>query len=243
MTPPHEVELNFFYLHWKDAQKLVQWSEEANGKLRSLYARHAILSCVFAVEALTNKILNDFYILPNGSKYYERLHIREKVFSLPFVCGKEHPVGHTFDVSKEPFQSFSELVYIRNWLVHPQNGRFVPANRVDGLIYIAGTDEELPWIETDFGHAWPHTQIPVNPFELTGEHARKAFSLTENFINELRSIFNETVTDRWLDEIVIRSKDGNLKSTSQFKVFGVVIRLKKMIINNISCCCLTRRSS
>jgi hypothetical protein len=211
MDMPQEVELNFFYLHWRDAHKLAEWAEQEKTKLRSLYARHTILSCVFAVEAMTNKIYSDFYLLPTGRKSVDKLSIREKVFAAPLVCGLDKPIGRTFDQSKEPYQSFSELVDIRNWLVHPKGGTYLPARRFFGGIYIADTGEEVPWLETAFGPIWPHTRIPVNPFELTGAHARQALDCTRDLIEDMKRLFANLLTDKWFDEIGIRTEDGTYK--------------------------------
>jgi hypothetical protein len=213
MELQQEVELNFFYLHLRDAQKLAEWAENEKTKLRSLHARHAILSCVFAVEAMTNKIYADFYLLPTGRKSVDKLSIREKVFAAPLVCGLGQPTGRTFDQSKEPFQSFSELVDIRNWLVHPKTGNYTAARRFFGSIYIADTGEDVPFVETDFGPVWPHTRIPVNPFELTGVHARQALECTRQLIEEMKRLFGNLLTEKWFDEIEIRTKDGTYKKT------------------------------
>ena len=211
MNTQHQVELNFVYLHKKDAEKFVLLAEEEKSKLQSFYARHAILSSVFAIEALVNKILNDFYILPNGYKSYERLGIREKLFKLPLVCGKDKPIGKTFDQSKKPFQSFSELVDIRNWMVHPKNGRFVEAHKNPETITIIDTGEEVTWIETDNGSAWSITKIPLNPFELNGEHARIAYNILKGIISELFLLFDGIISEKWMDEIIICDKEGNQK--------------------------------
>jgi hypothetical protein len=218
MDTQHEVELNFFYLHWRDAQKLVEWADEnRESKLRSLYARHAILSCVFAVEAMTNKLVSDFYLNPTGLKSFQKLPLRDRLFALPLVCGIGQPVGRTLDQSKEPFQSFSELVDIRNWLVHPKGGTFIGARTVYGSIRLANTAEDVPIIETEFGSHWPHTKIPVNPFELTELHAHQVLDITRSLISEIKSLFDGILTEEWFDEITFRSRDGKyeMKTTIQ----------------------------
>jgi hypothetical protein len=204
----HQLELSFVYLHTRDAQKFVQLAEAEQSKLRSFYARHAILSCVFAVEALSNKIASEFYLLPSGYDSFEKLGLRQKVFALPLVCGKGQPIGRTLDQSKEPFQSFCELVAIRNWMVHPKTTTYVEASTLPGTIMDHETGDQFPWIETDFGGTWPQTGIPLNPFELTGKHARKALDITEKLISELLTLFDGLVTEAWLDEIILQSKDG-----------------------------------
>jgi phosphotransferase system HPr-like phosphotransfer protein len=212
-----QVELSFVYLHARDASKFVTLAEEEQSKLKSLYARHAILSCVFAIEALANKIANEFYILPSGYDTFEKLGLRQKVFILPLVCGKDRPIGHTFDQSKEPFQSFCELVNIRNWLVHPKTKNYVDASKLPGRVVDSETGDEYPWISTDFSGTWPQTNIPLNPFELTGAHARNALNITDKLISELLNLFDGLVTEKWLDEVILKSKDGKEQTKISIK--------------------------
>jgi len=207
MDNQHEVELNFFYLHYNDAGHFVEQAKEEKSKLRSFYARHAILSFVFSIEAMINKIINDFYILPTGRDSFQKLSLKERVFAAPLVCGRDKPIGKTLDQSKEPFQSFSELVDIRNWFVHPRRGNFIDARREFGDITTT-SGENVPWVETDFSKVWPHTRIPVNPFELEWKHANQALKIIDGLITEMKGLFNGLLTQKWFDEITMRTKDG-----------------------------------
>jgi len=205
--PTHEVELNFFYLHYHDAKKLAEWADNEQSKLRSLYARHAILSMVFASEALVNRVLADFYPPVAGFESIEKLSTRDKWYVAPLVCGKETPSGQTFDPSTEPFQSFSELIKIRNWLAHPKCGQFIDAAADGSTITVMKTGKEVPWVDTLKGGIWPHTQIPMNPFELTGDHARKAIEVLDNMVKNLQDFLSEAITEEWLWEIELQARD------------------------------------
>ena len=220
--PTHEAELNLFYMHHRDAETLTRWADEEESKLRSLYARHAILSVVFAAEALINRVLISFLgpeALPHA---LEKLNIQEKWTIAPVLI-KAEPGAHIwFDAGKPPFQGFVELIKLRNWFVHPKPDEFIDAIH-DGKSTISRevTDEGLPWIETLKGEVWPLTRIPKNPFELTATHAQKALSLLDAMIKELRDVLGGKLTKDWLWEFNLRSKiDGSSKSISLDALFG-----------------------
>lgn len=219
--PIHEVELNFFYLHYNDAWKLTEAAEIEKTKLRSMYARHAILAVVFAGEALINKLLDDYSQLPSRGKYLERLGVREKWIVGPALSGKHGAEGRTFDPGAEPFQSFSELVGIRNWLAHPKGGRFMEA-AVDGsTITLLPEEVDVPWVDTIQGPVWPQTKIPKNPFELTAEHARVALEVLRKLVEELKRLQPETVTKAWLEKVVLRDKEtGEKQELTIDSLFG-----------------------
>jgi hypothetical protein len=206
----HEAELNFFYMYLRDAEKLAEWADEADkhkSKLRSLCVRHAILSVVFASEALINRVLDAFYLAGSGKNIIERFSITEKWKVAPLVCGKRRPGEKTFDASAEPFQSFAELITIRNWLVHPKAGEFVDARHKQGeTITVMSTGEVLPWVDVLKGQLWPQTRIPKNPFELSGDHVRKAIEVLDKMVKQLQVYLNGAITEEWLDEIGLRVK-------------------------------------
>lgn len=206
-TAIHEVELNFYYLHYNDCMKFVEWANQEQSTLKSLYARHAILSAVFASEALINRVLHDFYLPAQGFASIERLNTFEKWYSAPLLCGKTSSSQKTFDSSKPPFQSFVELVKIRNWLVHPKVGRYIEARKdPNSTISVLNKGIEIPWIDTLEGGIWGITRIPLNPFELDGRHAQKALVILEAMVSKLKELMSDTITDDWLFEIELRDK-------------------------------------
>ena len=91
-----KVELNFFYLHIHDAEKFCDLTEKETSKLKSFYSRHAILSVVYATEALINRVLDDFLLPSLSTKNIEKLSTFDKWMFAPFVCGKEIPVNVPF---------------------------------------------------------------------------------------------------------------------------------------------------
>ena len=194
----HQVELSLLYMHYKDALKFHNLAEDEKSKLKSLYVRHSIISAVFALEAMINRVLFEFCLFKPHLDSFEKLSIVEKWLTCPLVCGKDFPVGKTFDNSGEPFQSFQELVRIRNWFVHPKHTEFVPATKTPWTIHVEETDKTIPWVETEKGDVWPHTQIPRNPFELVESHSEKAIKVFEFMKNELLKLFKDVFDEDWL---------------------------------------------
>jgi len=196
----HNIELNFYYMHYNDAKELIELTKKEKSKLKSLYARHAILSVVFASEALINRVLTDFYIPKSGSECIDKLSTKDKWFIAPLTCAKNQKMK-TFDKSKDPFQSFIELIKIRHWFVHPKANEYVEGTTEGWEITLLETGEDVPWVETIKGKAWPQTKIPVNPFELTETHAQKALDIFEKMKEELKRLLPQKITDKWLDKI------------------------------------------
>jgi hypothetical protein len=185
-------------MHYKDALKFHELAVNENSKLKSLYVRHSIISVVLALEALINRVLFEFCIFKSHIDTFEKLSIVEKWLTCPLVSGKEFPVGKTFDQSKEPFQSFKELVNIRNWFVHPKNTEFIPATKTPWTIHVEETDKTIPWVETEKGDVWPQTKIPRNPFELVELHSEKAIKVFESMKDNLLELFKDTFDEDWL---------------------------------------------
>ncbi len=209
-TATHNIELNFYYLHSKDAEMFTLWAEKEekeNSKLKSLHARHAILSSVFTCESLINLVLNDFYIPKSGSENIEKLSLYDKWFIAPLIC-TENQTMKTFDKSAEPFQSFAELIKIRNWLVHPKPDTYVDGILEEGTITILESNESHPWVETIKGATWPQTKIPVNPFELTANHAKQATNIAKKMEDELKKLMPNQITDNWLRKIKFVNKES-----------------------------------
>ncbi len=219
-NPTHEVEVNFFYLHYHDAEQLVEWAEAEDSKLKSLYARHALLAVVFASEALVNRLLSRVALSKLAAEGVEKLGIREKWSLIPFlVTGRPEDYGW-LDVSREPFQSFIELIKIRNWLAHPKSGEYVAAVHDElssiSLLENWNSDQEtvkiIPWIETLKGGVWKQTKIPLNPFEWTGQHARSALGTLDSIIEELKKVLGQHLADNWLWEIDLKKKTDSTVS-------------------------------
>lgn len=220
-APTHRVSLNFYYLHYNDACKLRDAAQVETSKLRSMYARHSILAVIFAAEALVNQLLDDFSALPSGDRYIERLGIREKWFTGPLVCSAaEHP-SRTFDPARNPFQSFSELVDIRNWLVHPKSGHYVDATADGSTITIMKTGEEVPWVDTHPGGVWQQTRLPRNPFELHHDHATTAIGILDAMVEELKLLLPDKVTTAWLEQVVLKENaSGREQAITTHSLWG-----------------------
>jgi len=221
VKPSHKVELNFFYLHFRDAQKFQELASEEETKLESFYSRHAILSTIFAAEALINKIYDDFYLYDYALDIFDKMSIKEKWIIAPLVCGLKKPVSKKFNISQEPFQSFAEIIKIRNWYVHPKPDNYVPAQKTSDTISLIGENKNIPWVDTFKGKSWSQTHFPKNPFELNAKHADKATSILIEMIDELLVIFKGVFNKEWLWEIDLRTLvNGNSEKITIDSLWG-----------------------
>ena len=204
-----KVSLNFYYLFKNDSLHLAESAEKEQSKLKSVYARHSILSAVFASEAFINRIFDDFYV-PGGYKLIERkMPLEEKWMLAPLTC-RPDPDG-TYDRSAQPFQSFSELIKIRNWFAHPKSDNFFPASLDSNSTITTENDEEIPWISVLPGSIWDMTQFPKNPFHLNEDHARTAIHIVDEMVSTLKVFLPEQVTDKWIRGIVFKASDSSLE--------------------------------
>jgi len=209
-VPNVTVELNFYYLHYYDARTFAKWAkgraEEA--VTPSIYARHAILSVVFASEALINRVLVEFAIGKDVPSNLEKNSILEKWLLAPIVCA-EGTDAVPFERGAEPVQSFKELIQIRNWMAHPKVDNYLPAN-LDPNSSIAGEQpgEEYPWLEMLKGEAWTQTKVPKNPFEMTHEHAETAIGILDRMVSELDEKLGGKLDSAWLERITVKDEAG-----------------------------------
>lgn len=188
-------------MHLRDAKKLNEFAEQEKSILKSLYARHSIISSVFASEALINRFHSEFYIPSSGKNFWEKASLFEKWYMVPMVCGLDKPPGITFQIDREPFQSFRELIKIRNWLLHPKPGNYFPAF-ANGTIQIKGENPEtVPWVDVLKGNKWPQTKIPINPFELSSADSKKVLNILIQLISKLFKTFKGIVTESWLNSV------------------------------------------
>ena len=213
-----KIELNFFYAHYKDAQKFVDLAEEEFAKdekstLVSYFARHCLLSTVFASEALINKVYDDFYLGKVGDEAFnviDRLSIPEKWLLAPKLCGARD-LNKNFDKGEDVFQTFVELVKIRNAWVHAKTGIYLDAKRLG--LYISPEDEFAPDLEVLQGTKyWPHTKIPINPFELNPDHAKLVVQNINDMIQQLLVIFEGVFDREWMNKLTYKIGDQTIKN-------------------------------
>ncbi len=208
--PSVNVELNFFYMHYNDAKKFAAWaSEKRDGDVNpSIYVRHAIISVVFASEALINRVLTEFTADPKISNILEKSNILDKWYLAPFLCsGNVQP--QPFDIGAEPYQSFKELIQIRNWLAHPRVETFLNAELDPrSNISFMPSGERYPWLEMLKGEKWPQSKIPKNPFEVDYKHAEASIKILDEMIEALSTRVNNQIDDGWLDLITVKDDKG-----------------------------------
>jgi hypothetical protein len=208
------VELNFFYMHYNDAKKFAQWAYERRDEdvNPSIYVRHSILSVVFASEALINRVLNEFARDADSEivKFMmdKKAGILDKWYLAPFLCcGNEPPIP--FEKGEEPYQSFKELIDIRNWLAHPKVDTFLDAKtEPNSTINIGESNEEYPWLEMLKGEQWPQNGIPKNPFEIDHTHADSSINILNAMIKALNDRLYGRMHEGWLDLITVKDADN-----------------------------------
>ena len=208
--PNINVELNFFYMHYNDAKKFTEWAfENRDGDVNpSIYVRHAIISVVFASEALINRVLAEFATDSNVSEILEKASILDKWYLSPFLCsGNAQPVP--FEKGAEPYQSFKELIQVRNWLAHPKVETFLKAELdPKSSISVGPSKEEYPWLEMLKGEQWPQTGIPKNPFEINYTHADASLKILDAMIDALSTRLAGQMHEGWLDLVTVKDDEG-----------------------------------
>ena len=203
------IELNLFYQHIGDAKAFLRLASAEASNLKSFYSRHAILSAVFASEALINRVYAEFYLGKTDkglSESIDRLPFADKWLLAPLLCGGNSSPGKTFDRGAQPFQGFRELIKIRDSLVHPKAGLFVDAEQ-DGTISLGDGRKEVPYFRVlPDRHLWPQTGIPKNPFEMNPLHGEKAIHIVEGMIDCLLDLFRGVFDREWLMRCEFKAK-------------------------------------
>lgn len=208
--PMVNVELNFYYVHYNDAKTFTGWAAEnrQGGVNPSIYVRHAIMSVVFASEALINRVLVEFGSDSHLGEILEKTSILDKWYLAPFVCVGSNQAT-PFDRGAEPYQSFAELIQIRNWLAHPKVNFFLNATLdPKSSISDSTSGEEYPWLEMLKGERWAQTKIPKNPFEIDHTHAAAALQILDDMTQALSEKLSGRIHDGWLNLITVKDDAG-----------------------------------
>lgn len=105
----HEVELNLFYLHIRDAEKAQEYAAQEQSKLKSFFARQSILSTMFAFEALINKVYADFhpktgYFIPAIKTPWSITVMGKNNKEVPWIETQSGPVWPHTHIPKNPFE-------------------------------------------------------------------------------------------------------------------------------------------
>ena len=144
------------------------------------YARTAVLLFVLATEALINRVLDCFVRedLPRFVKdKTSQLPLDMKWYMAPLLCADE--THHTtFQAGREPFQSFRELIRIRNSCVHP-----FPTKQ--SLTLLEATSESLSFISTTEPLEWPQTKIARDAHHMDKKSASRALRVVDHMIDLL----------------------------------------------------------
>jgi hypothetical protein len=206
----YEVEVSHYEVLLDDAQALADRAASGSPTPQhtNLFARHSMLSTVLASEALINRVLAKF-CPPSIYKGIDRLSLTDKWLAGPILCWH----GETFDTGSEPFQSFAELVRIRNGLVHPKAGVFVAAEYAGQVALKTSLDRKevprlFPAITVIENPLWPQTRIPKNPRKIMASHARLAIGVLEKMEQKLIDLSKGAITHDSIRQLGWRKKDG-----------------------------------
>ncbi|KPL00650.1 MAG: hypothetical protein AMJ91_03900 [candidate division Zixibacteria bacterium SM23_73_3] len=193
------LSTNPFRFQYRDAVFFQEAAEKAvKTPLEPCYARNSVLLFVLAMEALINRVLDRHIRMDFPAFLREKfldLPLDMKWYMAPLWCSGDTKPS-TYEIDKEPFQSFRELIKIRNWYVHAKPERkpmkVISAQR--GIVDY-----------TDLNNlTWPQTKIPkdLNPFD------KKCASKAKQVVDEMISLLDQFLggkikkDDWWLTETI-----------------------------------------
>ena len=140
--------------------------------------------------------------------WIEKASILDKWYLSPFICSG-NPQPAPFEKGVEPYQSFKELIQVRNWLAHPKVETFLKAEiDPNSSISVGSSGEEYPWLEMLKGEQWPQTGIPKNPFEINYTHAEASLKILNDMIGALSARLAGQMHEGWLDLITVKDDKG-----------------------------------
>lgn len=202
---PHRLRghVNHFALLKYDADHLVDLARnQPNDFNNTVLARSAILLYIVSLEALINRVIEDFW--PTGPGVEPKNEVLmwstvDKWSKVPkAICGK------TFEVGGRPFQYLKPLFQVRNDYVHakPDTFELVWEYRPN-----AGADE-IPVAPAKEHPKYAQIDLLGDPHEWIAVDAVRIKTITEELIDGLRRLLDPRLTDRWLHEDMLTDEQG-----------------------------------
>jgi hypothetical protein len=151
-----------------------------------LFAQSAILTLVFAAEALINSVIGDFAPEEFKAKLM-KLSLWKKFACVPGLCGGI--VAQPFDPEQEPFKTFLAMVATRHEWVHPKPAKVTMDQLLGEESVTADPFPELPL----------HARAP---------HADRAFHTIKALVEWLKSTMPDRITNEWLRASEIKWLDA-----------------------------------
>jgi hypothetical protein len=195
---------NPFRFIYEDAIFLQKAAESASNRdLEARYARNSVLLFIVGMEALINRVL-DCFICKDFPTF-----IREKIGDLPMdikwymapLWCNDDPKVSTYEADKEPFQSFRELITIRNSYVHPRSKRM--------KLKILDAHRKIADYSDPDSLNWPQTKIPKDINHFDKKSALKAKEVVDSMIELLDGFLGGKIKkdNWWLTETVTKTSE------------------------------------
>jgi len=180
------LDTNPFRFLYLAAESLIKDAEQAATKnehqVEVNHSIGAIVVLLLSTEALINRVYECFLRSKFPRRIYEEImgkwSLTMKWYFAPLLF-KYRGNNKTFDVNKEPWQSFSELKKIRDYFAHPKPAQF-PFTVLDAkkkILDVTGGD--IP--------RWPQTRIPKDLNHLRGTDAQRVLEIINQMIDKLDS--------------------------------------------------------
>jgi len=193
------LSTNPFKFLYEDAISLQQASQNATVKDSEVrYARNSVLLFVVGMEALINRVYDTFVRTDLPAFVREKisdLPLDMKWYLAPIWCGNNEKET-SYKVDEEPFQSFRELVKIRNSYVHP-----FPKKMALKIV-----DAKRKFVDYDDPSAllWPQTKIPKDLNHFDKNSALKAREVVDAMVELLDQFLSGKIKkdNWWLTETI-----------------------------------------
>lgn len=191
------LDTNPFRFLYLAAESLIKDAEQAVTKNeRQIEVNHSIgviVVLLLSTEALINRVYECFLRSKFPRQIYEEImgkwSLTMKWYFAPLIY-KSGGNNKTFDVKKEPWQSFSELKKIRDYFAHPKPAQF-PFTVLDAKKKILDVNEGvIP--------RWPQTTIPKDLNHFRWNDAQTVLEIINKMIDKLDSFMGGTIKkDDW----------------------------------------------
>lgn len=157
------IFLNSAKLALENMDESSVFDKEDNKNL--LYGSNVIISCLSCLEGF----INNLFICKTNIKAYDQLRLEGKIETLYNIKLLE------VDWGKNPYQTFKELISIRNWLIHYKES------------YIGFLGSENDWIKHNYRNIPSNNKNPIRIF--TKENCKKYYEQTKQIILDLAQLF------------------------------------------------------
>lgn len=204
--------LNHYNLLKHDADMLANLaaSNANTPNQKNSFARSAILLYIVSLEALINRIIDDFW--PNSGECETKDEAKkwrtvDKWYNVPLRLE-----GKSFDKGSEPYQYLPILFNIRDDFVHAKRDTFQ-------VVWDAYHNQESNRKEMYQSAAQPmYSQIGLikAPSEWIASDAKRIKSVTEELVSHLRCLLKDRITDKWLSSDELKTNHGQRLTVTRY---------------------------